>query len=137
MDKKGEIISILLRDYGESISINELTRRLNRRYGSAHYPNVHEKVEEMKADGTISLERVGRSLLVRLDQSNPMLADTLAEHDLAEKRRFLADNPDFSADWLLGRVQPSGTVGATSCLQFMSEFNVDGRSIRVPLLMSA
>lgn len=94
MDKKGEIISILIRDYGESISINELTRRLDEMYGSAHYPNVHGKVEEMKADGTVSLERAGKSLLVRLDQSNPMLADTLAEHDLAEKRRFLAENPD-------------------------------------------
>lgn len=37
--------------------------------------------------------------------------------------------PAPAENWLLGRVQPFGTVGANLCLQFMSEFGVDGGSI--------
>jgi hypothetical protein len=38
--------------------------------------------------------------------------------------------PAAAEKWLLGRVQPFGTVGANLCLDFMSEFGVSGDPIR-------
>lgn len=93
MDKKSEILSILVRDFGVSLSINELTRRLDEAYGSAYYPNVHRKVEEMRAEGTVSLEKSGKSMVISLNLTNPMLEDTMAEWDLAEKGRLLREKP--------------------------------------------
>jgi hypothetical protein len=38
--------------------------------------------------------------------------------------------PASAENWLLGRLQPSGTIGAHLCLKFMSELRVSGDSIR-------
>jgi hypothetical protein len=71
------------------MSINQLTERIRETYGTAHYANIYQKLQELKKEGLLSLDLVGRSCNVKLNFQNYFLIDTLAEMEIEKKKNFL------------------------------------------------
>jgi len=80
---------------GDSLSINELTNRINAKYGSAYYANIYEKLQDLKGYGLISLEPVGRSSNIKLNFENYLLVDILSEMEIEKKLKLLSNKPSL------------------------------------------
>jgi len=83
------ILGILSRNMGSPTSINELTKKIEKTYGGAHYANIHEKIQDLNRDGIIILSRSGRSSLISMNFDNYLIIDLLAEMELRRKQDFL------------------------------------------------
>jgi hypothetical protein len=83
------ILDILSRNMGSLTSINELTKKMEKSYGGAHYANIHEKIQDLNRDGIITLSRSGRSSLISMNFDNCLIIDLLAEMELRRKQDFL------------------------------------------------
>lgn len=83
------ILDILSRSIGTSLSINELTGKIENTYGGAYYANINEKIHDLAKDGVIVLSKAGRSSLVSINFNNYLIIDLLAEMELRRKQFFL------------------------------------------------
>ncbi len=91
MDKATiRILNVISSRIGDSLSINELTKVIKDTYGSAYYANIYQKVQELKSEGLLNLEPIGRSSSVKLNFDNYLLIDTLAEMEIEKKLEFLS-----------------------------------------------
>jgi len=84
------ILNTLSSNLGEYLSINQLTERIKENYGTAHYANIYQSLQELKNQGLIKINRIGRSSNVELNFQNYLLIDTLAEIEIEKKRNFLS-----------------------------------------------
>jgi len=90
------ILDTTSRYLGDSLSINQLTEAIKDTYGTAHYANIYRKLQELKSEGLITLESVGRSSVIKLNFQNYLLIDLLAEMEIEKKMEFLRKRTDLS-----------------------------------------
>lgn len=83
------ILDTISSNLGYSLSINQLTERIKEAYGTAHYANIYMKLQELKKQGLLSLDPIGRSSNIKLNFQNYFLIDALAEMEIEKKRNFL------------------------------------------------
>lgn len=57
-------------------------------YGSAYYANIHQKLQDLKNEGILNLQLIGRSTNIQLNFQNYLLIDTLAEMEIEKKGNF-------------------------------------------------
>lgn len=84
------ILEAISSSIGDSLSINELTNRMKSKYGSAYYANIYEKLQDLKNNGLLNLEPIGRSSSIKLNFENYLLIDTLSEMEMEKKIEFLS-----------------------------------------------
>jgi hypothetical protein len=84
------ILSAISSSLGESTSICQLTQRIKNTYGSAYYANIYQKLQDLKKEGLLSLELIGRSSDIKLNFENYQLIDSLAEMEIEKKRNFIS-----------------------------------------------
>ena len=89
------ILETISSNIGRPLSINQLTQHIKDTYGSAYYTNIYQKLQELKNDGILSLELIGRSSNVKLNFQNYLLIDTLAEMEIETKRSFLTNRNEL------------------------------------------
>src|SRR5664279_176408 len=89
------ILETITSNMDDPLSINQLTERIKETYGSAYYANVHQKLQELKNEGTLALEQIGRSSNIKLNFQNYLLIDTLAEMEIEKKRNFLTNRNEL------------------------------------------
>lgn len=83
------ILDILSREIGNPLSINELTQKIEKIYGTAHYVNIYDKITSLAAENIIKLTKTGRSSIATLNFENYLLIDLLSEIELRRKQSFL------------------------------------------------
>jgi hypothetical protein len=83
------ILDTLSSGIGDSLSINQLTEKIKIAYGTAYYANIYQKLQELKNEGLLTLDPIGRSSNVKLNFQNYLLIDTLAEMEIKKKRNLL------------------------------------------------
>ena len=83
------ILDILSREIGNSLSINELTKKIEKIHGTAHYVNIYNEITSLATEDIIKLTKTGRSSIATLNFENYLLIDLLAEMDLRKKQDFL------------------------------------------------
>ena len=83
------ILDTLSSSIGDSLSINQLTERIKTSFGTAYYANIYQKLQELKNEGLLTLDPIGRSSNVKLNFQNYLLIDTLAEMEIEKKRNLL------------------------------------------------
>jgi hypothetical protein len=88
------ILDTISSNLGDSLSINQLTDRIREKYGTAHYANIYQKIQELKKEGLLSLDLTGRSSNIKLNFQNYLLIDTLAEMEIEKKKNFLTKRSD-------------------------------------------
>ena len=84
------ILDTISSSIGDSLSINQLTERIKKTYGSAYYANIYQKLQELKSEGLLNIEPIGRSSSIKLNFENYLLVDTLAEVEIEKKINFLS-----------------------------------------------
>jgi hypothetical protein len=89
------ILETISSNIGDPLSINQLTKQIKETYGSAYYANVYQKLQELKNQGTLTLEQRGRSSNIELNFQNYLLIDTLAEMEIEKKRIFLTNRNEL------------------------------------------
>ncbi|HEX9861928.1 MAG TPA: hypothetical protein VGB11_01440, partial [Candidatus Bathyarchaeia archaeon] len=90
MDKPTlRILTTVSSSLGDSLSINQLTERIKGAYGTAYYPNVYRKLQNLKTQGIINLSSVGKSSVIKLNFQNYLLIDFLSEMEIENKTEFL------------------------------------------------
>jgi len=88
------ILDIISRDLGRPISINELTRKIAKQYGSAYYANIYNKLLALNKEGIIHIERMGKSSIISLNFKSYLLIDLLNEMELKKKQEFIGHRPE-------------------------------------------
>ena len=89
------ILDTISSSIGDSLSINQLTERIKDTYGSAYYANIYQKLQELKSEGLLNIEPIGRSSSIKLNFENYPLIDTLAEMEIEKKLAFLSKRPNL------------------------------------------
>lgn len=98
MDKTTiKILDTITSNIGEPLSINQLTNRMKYHYGTAYYANIYQKLQELKNNGLINLEPIGRSSIIKLNFDSYLLIDTLSEMEIEKKLQFLSQTVGLSA----------------------------------------
>ena len=98
MDKvTNRILEEITSSIGVSLSINELTNRIKDKYGSAYYKNIYDKLQNLKNDGLLNLEPIGRSSSIKLNFENYLLIDTLSVMEIEKKLKFLSNKTNLSS----------------------------------------
>jgi hypothetical protein len=96
MDKvTNRILEEITSSIGDSLSINELTNRVKGKYGSAYYKNIYDKLQELKNDGLLNLEPIGRSSSIKLNFENYLLIDTLSVMEIEKKLKLLCNKTNL------------------------------------------
>ena len=89
------ILDILSREIGNPLSINELTQRIEKIYGTAHYVNIYDKINSLATENIIKLSKTGRSSIATLNFENYLLIDLLSEIELRRKQNFLKNRQEM------------------------------------------
>jgi hypothetical protein len=89
------ILDTISASIGDSLSINQLTNRIKDRYGSAYYANTYEKLQELRNNGLLNLEPIGRSSSTKLNFENYLLIDALSDMEIEKKLEFLSKRPNL------------------------------------------
>jgi hypothetical protein len=83
------ILDTLSSNIGDSLSINQLTERIKETYGTAYYANIYQKLQDLKNEGLLTLDPIGKSCNVKLNFQNYLLTDALAIMEIEKKRSVL------------------------------------------------
>lgn len=108
------ILDTLSRDIGNPGSIRKITEKINGIHGSAHYPGVYSKIQELAKKKIIHIDKYGKSSVASLNFGNPLLIDSLAQVELIGKVRFLEGRRDWQTLILQlgGYLREYGTIGS-------------------------
>jgi hypothetical protein len=90
-----QILDLLSSNIGNSLSINQLTKQIKDTYGSAHYANIYQKLQELKNEGLLTIDPVGKSSNPKLNFQSYLLIDKLAEMELEKKIAFLENRANL------------------------------------------
>ena len=83
------ILDILSQRLGIPMSINEITKNIDKIHGGTYYANTHKKIKELNREEILTLTNTGRSSLVSLNFDNYLVIGMLAEMELKRKHDFL------------------------------------------------
>lgn len=120
MDKvTTQILEEISSSIGDSLSINQLTNRIKDHYGSAYYANIYEKLQDIKDNGLLNLEPIGRSSSIKLNFENYLLIDTLSDMEIEKKLEFLSNKANL---YLFFNEMDKSTHG-NSCIRSISAIN--------------
>lgn len=89
------ILDTLATELGTEMSIHSLTQRIGKRYGSAYYVNIYRKCQQLSQEEIISLNRVGKSLIVSLNFKEYMITDLLTEIEFRKKQALLKSHREL------------------------------------------
>ncbi|OHE55722.1 MAG: hypothetical protein A3K61_02210 [Thaumarchaeota archaeon RBG_16_49_8] len=89
------ILDALSREIGAPLSIRELTKKIQYLHGTAHYPNIYERLQTLTRDGVTLVTKLGKSSITALNFENYLITDWLAEMELRKKRDFLRDRAEL------------------------------------------
>ncbi len=89
------ILDTLSSGLGSPVSINELTKKISERHGTAFYANIYEKTRSLVKQGIISITKSGKSSIASLNFENYLTVDLLADMESRKKQEFLADKPEL------------------------------------------
>jgi hypothetical protein len=89
------ILDTISSHLGDSLSINQLTEITKEAFGTAHYANIYRKLQELKKEGLLNLNPVGRSSIINLNFQNYLLIDLLAEMEIEKKMESLKGRNDL------------------------------------------
>lgn len=89
------ILDILSKEIGNPLSINELTKKIEERYGTAYYVNIYDKIRSLAGGNIITLSRTGKSSIANLNFESYLLVDLLTEMELKRKLNFLEKRQEF------------------------------------------
>jgi len=89
------ILDVISSNLGNPLSINQLTERIKDKYGSAYYANIYQKLQELKNEGFLNLDLIGRASSIKLNFQNYLLIDLLSEIDIEKKIDFLTKRSDL------------------------------------------
>lgn len=89
------ILDTISSHLGDSLSINQLTETIKDTYGTGHYANIYRKLQELKKEGLLNLNPVGRSSVINLNFQNYLLIDLLAEMEIEKKMESLKGRNDL------------------------------------------
>jgi hypothetical protein len=89
------ILDTISSHLGESLSINQLTEITKEAFGTVHYANIYRKLQELKKEGLLNLNPVGRSSVINLNFQNYLLIDLLAEMEIEKKMESLKGRNDL------------------------------------------
>ena len=85
------ILDTLSRGLGRPISINEMTKEIKERYGTAFYANIYERTRTLTKQGIIGIARTGKSSNAFLNFKSYLTIDLLTEMELRKKQEFLGN----------------------------------------------
>ncbi len=85
------ILETISTNLGNSMSINKLAEKIRNSNGTAYYANIYQKLQNLRNDGIVNLDRIGKSSSIKLCFQNYRLVDTLAEMEIEKKKRFLSN----------------------------------------------
>lgn len=83
------ILDALSRDLSNPTSINELTGKIRKLHKTAYYKNIYDKIQELKRQDFIKLERIGKSSVIWFNFNNYRLTEMLGEMEKEKKWKFL------------------------------------------------
>lgn len=89
------ILDTISAGLGKSYSINQLTKEIKERHGTAHYVNIYKKLHDLERQQILELNKMGKSFIVRLNFHNYLLIDFLAEMEIKKKLEFLQGKTDL------------------------------------------
>lgn len=95
LDNTMMILDILARGHSDRISINELTKEIGLRYGKGYYNSIYRKIQSLEEEKIITLERIGRSTIPKLNFKNYFLIDLLAMLEIKKKQNLLGKYPEL------------------------------------------
>lgn len=113
------ILESISSSIGDSLSINELTNRMKGMYGSAYYANIYEKLQDLKGNGLLNLEPIGRSSSIKLNFENYLLIDTLSDMEIKKKIEFLSKKKSLSSFF----TEMDKTLSDRCCIRAISAIN--------------
>ena len=121
MDKAtNRILNTISSNIGHPLSINELNNQMKSKYGSAYYANTYEKMQELKKEGLINLEPIGRSSSIKLNFGNYLLIDTLSQLEMEKKIEALSNKANLFS--FFAEVDKSLT--SKYCIRSISSINL-------------
>ena len=89
------ILDTISAELGKSFSINQLTAKIKERHGTAHYVNIYKKLHNLEKQQILTLNKIGKSSIVRLNFQNYLLTDLLTEMEIERKLEFLQGKTDL------------------------------------------
>ena len=84
-ETKFKILTTLIQNIGDSISINKLTNCINNNYKNSYYNNIYYKIKDLEIDNDIFIDKIGKSSIINLNFDNPILIDLLSQVELRKK----------------------------------------------------
>jgi len=113
------ILDTISSHLGDSLSINQLTKRIKDTYGNAYYANIYQKLQELKKEGLLNLDNLGRSSIIKLNFQNYLLVDFLSEMEIEKKMEFLKDRNDL----LIILTEMDKSLNETCAIKSISSIN--------------
>ena len=96
MDKSTlQIFDLLSSNLDDSLSISNLTHKIKQKYGTAYYANIYQKLQKLKNEELININKIGNTSLIELNFQNNFLKDYLTEMDIEKKRFFFKNKPEL------------------------------------------
>ena len=95
LDNTMMILDTLARRHPDRISINELAKEIGLRYGRGYYNSIYHKIQSLEEEEIITLERIGRSTIPKLNFKNYFLIDLLAMLEIKKKQNLLGKYPEL------------------------------------------
>lgn len=89
------ILDTLAREQSNPISINELTKEIEARYGRGYYHTIYHKIQTLEKDKLIRLERIGKATIPTLNLQNYFLLDILTVMEIMKKQDLLRKYPEM------------------------------------------
>jgi hypothetical protein len=100
-----KILETLSREIGTQMSINQLTERIGKSYGSAYYANIYNKLQQMAQDKVVTINKVGNTSIARLNFDEYWITDILAQVEMMKKRAFLTGTANAATRSLFSDVE--------------------------------
>lgn len=113
------ILDTISSHLGDSLSINQLTERIKDTYGIAYYANIYKKLQELKKEGLLNLDNLGRSSIIKLNFQNYLLIDFLSEMEIEKKMEFLKNRNDL----LIFLTEMDKSLNETCAIKSVSSIN--------------
>lgn len=80
------IFDELTGNLGRDFSIHSLTNEIKKDHNRGHYKNIYDRIKDLKKSNDIILDKIGKSLIIRLNFESHDLLSLLSQFELIKKR---------------------------------------------------